>query len=116
MGSVAADCWASLINLTASATSLLSTTFERRILARDSERRINDSSCLGVAVIVLLPWPSFLISIQVIIIVFFYFKKRHAEREIINKKNKTKICTDVAVNQIFRGNVTQHRLDLFTSI
>jgi len=62
IGSVAADCWASLISRTASCTSFFSTTEERRILARASEILIRDSSCRGVAVMVLLPCPSFLIS------------------------------------------------------
>ena len=52
-GSVALCCIAVRIKRVASSMSHDSTVGERRIFARDSEMRMSDSSCLGVAVMVL---------------------------------------------------------------
>ena len=60
-GSVALCCIADLMSLTASSTSLCSTSFESLIFASASEILIRDSSYLGVAVIVFLFTPMDLI-------------------------------------------------------
>ena len=61
VGSVALCCMAVLIRRTASSMSYFSTASDKRILATDSEIRMSDSSCLGVAVIVFLLFPIALI-------------------------------------------------------
>jgi hypothetical protein len=60
VGSVADYYMAFLISLTASSRSLFSTNSDKRILARDSEILIIDSSYLGVAVMVFLLFPRLL--------------------------------------------------------
>lgn len=61
VGSVADCCNALLINVTASATSFLSTKSDSLIFANDSEILIMDSNYLGVAVTVLVVLPKLLI-------------------------------------------------------
>ena len=62
VGSVAALYVATLIKRNASSTSSPVTSSDKRILASDSEIRINDSNYLVVDVMTLLFIPSFLIS------------------------------------------------------
>ena len=67
MGSVALYYIACLINRTASSTSFIETSVARRILAIDSDIRTIDSSYRGVAVIVFLEFPIFLIAVYSLI-------------------------------------------------